>query len=65
MKKPLIIINVENIFFSLGFFNEQIFFKNNLFMSLLSLSNIILYNRKSEKVGTVWKTQIKKESSDF
>ncbi len=25
----------------------------------------ILYNPKSEKVGTVWKTQIKKESSDF
>ncbi len=25
----------------------------------------LLYNPKSEKVGTVWKTQIKKESSDF
>ena len=25
----------------------------------------ILYNPKSEKVGTVWKMQIKKESSDF
>ncbi len=25
----------------------------------------ILYNPKSEKFGTVWKTQIKKESSDF
>ncbi len=25
----------------------------------------VLYNPKSEKVGTVWKTQIKKESSDF
>ncbi len=25
----------------------------------------INYNPKSEKVGTVWKTQIKKESSDF
>ncbi len=24
-----------------------------------------MYNPKSEKVGTVWKTQIKKESSDF
>ncbi len=24
-----------------------------------------IYNPKSEKVGTVWKTQIKKESSDF
>ncbi len=24
-----------------------------------------LYNPKSEKVGTVWKMQIKKESSDF
>ncbi len=26
---------------------------------------ILNYNPKSEKVGTVWKTQIKKESSDF
>ncbi len=26
---------------------------------------VSLYNPKSEKVGTVWKTQIKKESSDF
>ncbi len=26
---------------------------------------LLLYNPKSEKVGTVWKTQIKKESSDF
>ncbi len=25
----------------------------------------LFYNPKSEKVGTVWKTQIKKESSDF
>ncbi len=25
----------------------------------------VMYNPKSEKVGTVWKTQIKKESSDF
>ncbi len=25
----------------------------------------LVYNPKSEKVGTVWKTQIKKESSDF
>ncbi len=24
-----------------------------------------IYNPKSEKVGIVWKTQIKKESSDF
>ncbi len=30
---------------------------------LLITKNI--YNPKSEKVGTVWKTQIKKESSDF
>ncbi len=28
-------------------------------------TNISNYNPKSEKVGTVWKTQIKKESSDF
>ncbi len=26
---------------------------------------LMMYNPKSEKVGTVWKTQIKKESSDF
>ncbi len=26
---------------------------------------VYMYNPKSEKVGTVWKTQIKKESSDF
>ncbi len=26
---------------------------------------VFIYNPKSEKVGTVWKTQIKKESSDF
>ncbi len=26
---------------------------------------VYIYNPKSEKVGTVWKTQIKKESSDF
>ncbi len=26
---------------------------------------MFFYNPKSEKVGTVWKTQIKKESSDF
>ncbi len=26
---------------------------------------IYIYNPKSEKVGTVWKMQIKKESSDF
>ncbi len=34
----------------------------NLF---LAYCLIIIYNPKSEKVGTVWKTQIKKESSDF
>ncbi len=28
-------------------------------------NNVYIYNPKSEKVGTVWKTQIKKESSDF
>ncbi len=27
--------------------------------------SLYIYNPKSEKVGTVWKTQIKKESSDF
>ncbi len=29
------------------------------------ISADVMYNPKSEKVGTVWKTQIKKESSDF
>ncbi len=33
--------------------------------NILSLCCCTLYNPKSEKVGTVWKTQIKKESSDF
>ncbi len=27
--------------------------------------SVPIYNPKSEKVGTVWKTQIKKVSSDF
>ncbi len=32
----------------------------------ISKKKIVLkYNPKSEKVGTVWKTQMKKESSDF
>ncbi len=31
----------------------------------MALSLLKNYNPKSEKVGTVWKTQIKKESSDF
>ncbi len=30
-----------------------------------NIYGLFLYNPKSEKVGTVWKTQIKKESSDF
>ncbi len=30
-----------------------------------NLNDIFIYNPKSEKVGTVWKMQIKKESSDF
>ncbi len=33
--------------------------------SLVAALSPALYNPKSEKVGTVWKTQIKKESSDF
>ncbi len=40
----------------------HIFKKNMLF---LYNNYIYMYNPKSEKVGTVWKTQIKKESSDF
>ncbi len=36
------------------------------FCSVNALSaGLFSYNPKSEKVGTVWKTQIKKESSDF
>ncbi len=31
----------------------------------INLYSVFIYNPKSEKVGTVWKTQIKKESSDF
>ncbi len=31
----------------------------------MNTSLLKIYNPKSEKVGTVWKTQIKKESSDF
>ncbi len=39
-------------------YNERVFvFDSNYF--------VLKYNPKSEKVGTVWKTQIKKESSDF
>ncbi len=34
-------------------------------VSAQNTPQIIYYNPKSEKVGTVWKTQIKKESSDF
>ncbi len=33
--------------------------------SVVSNAKLRMYNPKSEKVGTVWKTQIKKESSDF
>ncbi len=32
---------------------------------LIFCENLKIYNPKSEKVGTVWKTQIKKVSSDF
>ncbi len=31
----------------------------------MSVKIDFIYNPKSEKVGTVWKMQIKKESSDF
>ncbi len=34
-------------------------------LSFFPINHHKLYNPKSEKVGTVWKTQIKKESSDF
>ncbi len=35
------------------------------FQNCCNRDTIFKYNLKSEKVGTVWKTQIKKESSDF
>ncbi len=39
--------------------------KNDLVLFPWDSLCVIFYNPKSEKVGTVWKTQIKKESSDF
>ncbi len=33
--------------------------------AIKTIERATVYNPKSEKVGTVWKTQIKKESSDF
>ncbi len=40
--------------------------KKELFHNILIFEMLLyLYNPKSEKVGTVWKTQIKKERSDF
>ncbi len=39
--------------------------KQHQFELIIGLTHINKYNPKSEKVGTVWKTQIKKESSDF
>ncbi len=41
----------------------MIFFKT--FLPDDAIFSGLVYNPKSEKVGTVWKTQIKKESSDF
>ncbi len=43
--------------FMLDFFTRFIYFN--------TVVGMLFYNPKSEKVGTVWKTQIKKESSDF
>ncbi len=37
----------------------------SLYIYIYIIIYIYIYNPKSEKVGTVWKTQIKKESSDF
>ncbi len=39
-------------------------FRDNV-MNFNTFYDCLKYNPKSEKVGTVWKTQIKKESSDF
>ncbi len=44
------------------FINCKPFYSPREFCSFILVS---VYNPKSEKVGTVWKTQIKKESSDF
>ncbi len=41
--------------------NDNVLVLIHLYCNVL----ILIYNPKSEKVGTVWKTQIKKESSDF
>ncbi len=43
-------------------------FKKHVLVYISSFFRIFFffnYKPKSEKVGTVWKTQIKKESSDF
>ncbi len=42
-------------------------FLSRLFVPILFFlcASAFIYNPKSEKVGTVWKMQIKKESSDF
>ncbi len=49
---------------------KQWFYDICIVVSIKSIPPFIIidksiYNPKSEKVGTVWKTQIKKESSDF
>ncbi len=43
------------------------YINKNFYFGLIAINRLtsLMYNPKSEKVGTVWKTQIKKESSDF
>ncbi len=75
------IITLKSITFPIVFWEGVLLFflcvffsAGKIIMALLLLQNYwisqerfvyFLYNPKSEKVGTVWKTQIKKESSDF
>ncbi len=44
---------------------ERLWRYANCKVSSVEGRRVWMYNPKSEKVGTVWKTQIKKESSDF
>ncbi len=45
--------------------NKENVLINYIVFIYLFILRSTFYNPKSEKVGTVWKTQIKKESSDF
>ncbi len=51
--------------FKMTLFLKKVFINCSLILISTVCMYIYIYNPKSEKVGTVWKTQIKKESSDF